>query len=538
MDTCTATTFSYHSIAYYTHLVPLALSVLIIALTLLKSNTHAARAFAWFAFLFSLWLAGDLLLWVVPNYTLVYTVWSVLDFINVLFCAAAIYFFHTLGGNARYTKHIVVVLCAVVIPPFVINLMGLSVHELQYVYCEVAENIPLTYYKLAVEIGTVLWIAISTIITYLKKDALRIRRIVIATALISFIAVFGITDHISSLTGVYEIGLYGLFVLPISLMLIVFAIIQMDFFNLRSYGVQVGVYSFVIFIASQFLFLTDNVGRVLNGVTFVLALFIAQILIRHVRQEQLQRKQIEDLNTQLMSANTALADLNQQKNEFLSLATHQLRSPLTSIKWGLEAVGDENVANLTDLQKKTFYHVQTTTNDLIRVVGDLLDVSKAEQGKLVLNKTNVDIEKLVQKVVDEFTIVASHKGLALTSDMRIVTHPLLYSADETKLQQAITNLIDNAIKYTPEGSVKVTVTEDAGHIFIAVSDTGAGIPAEEISTLFTKFMRGSAGKHASGGSGLGLYLVKQVVEMHGGSITVTSGGLESGSTFTITLVKE
>ncbi len=530
INTCTATTAAYHTVAYYTHLVPLALTLLIIIFALVKGSAPRIRVFSWFGFLFSLWLLGDLLLWVMPDYIAVYAIWSLLDFINVLFCLAAVYFFNTLTSEVGGSKKLAWGLGIVAMVPFVINIMGLSVGELSYAYCEVANGALLTYYKFTVEILTVLWVVVGAIKLFVTKHVERAQIAMVALSLVTFLAVFSITDHISSLTGIYEIGLYGLFALPISLLMILFVIVRGNLFKISEYGIQVGVFSFIILVASQFLFIRDTTGYILNAITLLLALLIAYTLAKQVGREHAHQKNIEDLNVRL-------ADLNQQKNEFLSLATHQLRSPLTSIKWGVEAVQDAGVQNLTDLQAKTLYHIGTTVNDLIRVVGDLLDTSKIDQGKLALNKTAIDIEKLVRKVVDEFAIVATHKGLALISDIAPTAHPLTYMGDETKLQQAIINLVDNAIKYTPVGSVKVSLHDDMSTITIAISDTGAGIPSAELPKLFAKFVRGEAGKKASGGSGLGLYLVKQVIEMHGGTVTVTSPGLAQGSTFTITLRK-
>lgn len=529
LNTCTATTAAYHTIAYYTHLVPLALTVLIILIALMKGNTLRSRAFSWFGFLFSLWLLGDLLLWVLPDYTTVYVIWSALDFVNVLFCIAAIYFFHTLTDE-RMPRLLIATLSLIALIPFAVTVMGMSVGDLSYAYCEVANSTFLTYYKLAVEILAVMWLVAGAARLYIKHHVDRAQIAIVATSLVMFIAVFSFTDLISSLTGVYEIGLYGLFVLPLSLVLILFVIVRGSLFKMREYGIQVGVFSFIILVASQFLFIEDTTGHILNAITLILSLLIAYTLAKQVSQEHAHQKDVEELNVRL-------ADLNQQKNEFLSLATHQLRSPLTSIKWGIEAVEDAGTQNLSELQTKTLYHIATTVNDLIRVVGDLLDTSKIDQGKLTLNKTAVDIEKMVRKVVDEFAIVAGHKGLSLIPDIAVLARPLMYTGDESKLQQAITNLIDNAIKYTPNGSVKVSLRDDPSTITIAISDTGAGIPESELPKLFAKFVRGEAGKKASGGSGLGLYLVKQVIEMHGGSVSAASAGEGQGATFTITLRK-
>ena len=226
------------------------------------------------------------------------------------------------------------------------------------------------------------------------------------------------------------------------------------------------------------------------------------------------------------------SSINGTKDEFLSFATHQLRSPLTSIKWGLETLIDQKPG--TD-QDNLIKKLQTTTDDMISTVNDLLDISKIDQGRIEINKEPIDLVRFLQEETAEFSTQAEQKKLTLYFDTQIAT--ALFLGDRTKLRQVINNLLDNAIKYTDHGGIIVNLAKntETNNYIITISDTGTGITKDEIDTLFEKFKRGSAGKTSVGGSGLGLYLSKKIVEMHKGTIHVTSDGIGKGSVFIITL---
>jgi signal transduction histidine kinase len=226
-------------------------------------------------------------------------------------------------------------------------------------------------------------------------------------------------------------------------------------------------------------------------------------------------------------------EINGTKDEFLSFATHQLRSPLTSLKWGLEALSHQVEANSEE--KILVAKLRETADDMISTVNDLLDISKIQQGRLMLNTEPTDLVELLDRAAEEFRTQAQLKNLKLlfTTDLS----GGLIVADKTKLRQVINNLLDNAVKYTDTGSVTVNLSKNSPKnlYVITVSDTGKGITPDEIDSLFQKFIRGSAGKSSFGGSGLGLYLSKKIIEMHRGTIHIVSDGIGKGSMFIVSL---
>jgi signal transduction histidine kinase len=254
-------------------------------------------------------------------------------------------------------------------------------------------------------------------------------------------------------------------------------------------------------------------------ITLFVMVMVGIMLAKNSRKERLQNKKLEEMNQSLTTK-----DVN--KDEFLSFAAHQLRSPLTSIKWGLASLKEEFSVETAD-------KLLVTTDDLIGTVNDLLDISKIEQGGMVMKMEEFDLHDFVGRLVEEFRRTAEAKGLKLRFDGDNVA--CFIHADENKLRQVFVNLIDNAIKYTKAGEIVITFTRVERKAVIDVRDTGAGISSVELSELFDKFLRGAAGKASEGGSGLGLYLAKKIIEFHKGSISASSDGLGKGSSFKVTL---
>lgn len=257
---------------------------------------------------------------------------------------------------------------------------------------------------------------------------------------------------------------------------------------------------------------------VLIGTLFVM-IAIGVLLIRNSRSQGRQKDVLQKLNTNL-------TNLDAKKNEFLSFATHQLRSPLTSIKWGLDSLKEK-------FSMETINHLLVTTDDLIGTVNDLLDISKMEQGGMVMKLEEFDIHDFVGRIVEEFRMTAENKGLKLVFHGDNVA--CFIRSDQNKLRQVFVNLIDNAIKYTKKGEIDVTFKKASHNAVIEVRDTGPGIDEHELSELFDKFLRGKAGKLSEAGSGLGLYLAKQIVQALRGTISAHSQGIGKGSTFRVVL---
>ena len=226
------------------------------------------------------------------------------------------------------------------------------------------------------------------------------------------------------------------------------------------------------------------------------------------------------------------------KSDFVSHVSHELRTPLTAIKGAVDLMLREVAGPLTEKQIHYLTRVRSNTQHLAGLINDLLDLSMIESGKLEVKSSRVPLGDLVHEVVESLRPVAAEKVIALQATIGEPT--ILVSADRSKINQILTNLIGNAIKFTP-GSGRITVSASRNGkegVQVSVSDTGPGIPPNEKEKIFEKFYQiGEAGGAKPKGTGLGLPICKALVELHGGRIWVESEA-SRGSTFHYTLPAE
>lgn len=539
INTCIATTIDYHMIAYYSHVIPVAIAVFLTIFVLIKAQfSFRSRVFALFLSLFAIWLIGDLIAWTAQDYYLVSFVWSFLDYISLSFAVAGLYFFLVVIREKDIHFAIRIFLFLLTIPAFLYTVGGNSIHQFYLPACEAVESIFLTNYKLFVEILGIILISVSGVYYYQRADAIKRSQILIlGSSMFLFLLFFGATEYLASVTDVYEINLYSLLILPVFLLIVTYSITNLHIFKIRFMETQLLVYILIIMTGSQLLFIKGIADTSLSLLTLAVSIIIAFVLLRNVSKQQKQRKQIEVLALQLEESNKKLDQQNKLKSEFLSLAAHQIRGPLTLIKGYVSLLSDGTYDNSPSEQKNSLTRIFDSTNHLVNVVNDLLNISKIEQGGLVFEMGLCDLKRVIAGVVNEMKVMTKNKKMTL-SFKTLTKSEFIIRADLEKLRQVFLNILDNSFKYTERGEVQVTLSKDeiANSYTIRIADTGIGMSGETIAKLFQKFSRGNEGMSVnSGGSGLGLYLAKQIVEAHGGTISVASDGEGKGSTFTIIL---
>ena len=219
-------------------------------------------------------------------------------------------------------------------------------------------------------------------------------------------------------------------------------------------------------------------------------------------------------------------------------AAHQLRTPLTGIKGYLSMVLEGDYGPISQKVKNIVEEVFTNSDRLTRLVNIFLNVSRIESGKFEMAKKDTDLVLLIEGAIKTMKLPAEQKKLDLVfrQPKKLIPHLRL---DQEKIQDVLLNLIDNAIKYTPKGKIEIFVEEIGLAIQVTVKDTGIGIPKGEDRELFKKFVRGEGvAQINTGGSGLGLFIVKKIVEAHSGKVWVESAGKGMGSSFIFTLPME
>jgi signal transduction histidine kinase/ActR/RegA family two-component response regulator len=222
---------------------------------------------------------------------------------------------------------------------------------------------------------------------------------------------------------------------------------------------------------------------------------------------------------------------NRMKDEFLMMVSHELRTPLTAIYGWARMLVTGDIRE--DQKRRAIETIERNAQAQTQLVNDLLDVSRAISGKVRLEVRSVDLSQVALSAIDSMQPAADAKGIRLQTILDPNAGPI--SGDRDRMQQVIWNLLSNAIKFTPRGGrVQVTLERRDSHVELAVSDTGSGIDAEFLPHVFDRFRQADAGTtRQHGGLGLGLAIVRHLVELHGGSVTVESAGAGAGTTFRV-----
>lgn len=272
--------------------------------------------------------------------------------------------------------------------------------------------------------------------------------------------------------------------------------------------------------------------RTLGSVAGELAIAIQNALsVQEVKDLNASLQQrIDDATKELRSSNDKLHRLDEAKDEFVSMASHQLRTPLTSVKGYISMVLEGDAGDITAMQTKLLEEAFTSSERMVHLINDFLNVSRLQTGKFMVDRRKLDLAKLVTEEVDSLQTTSKARNLVL-SYRPPSKFPVLY-LDEGKLRQVIMNFIDNAFYYSPEFStVTVSLRTEGGDAVMTVKDSGMGVPAAEQKNLFTKFFRATnARRQRPDGTGVGLFLAKKVIDAHGGSIIFESTE-GKGSTF-------
>lgn len=246
----------------------------------------------------------------------------------------------------------------------------------------------------------------------------------------------------------------------------------------------------------------------------------------------LQRRQLARQRDELKSYAEALKEADHRKDEFLAVLAHELRNPLAPIRYALEIMRMSPDGKVAE-EIRAMMDRQVT--QLVRLIDDLLDVSRVSRGKIDLRKETVTLQTALQAAVETSRPVIDAGHHELTLD--VPDEPLWLHADVARLSQVVSNLLNNAAKYTPAGGqIRLAVALSPGEVAVSVADNGVGIPAPMLPKVFDLFTQVEKGiERSRGGLGIGLALARQLVEMHDGSIVAESPGTGQGSTFTVLL---
>jgi signal transduction histidine kinase len=259
------------------------------------------------------------------------------------------------------------------------------------------------------------------------------------------------------------------------------------------------------------------------------------LLMRSVKKEVKQRQEIENLAQSLARVNERLEQLDKQKSEFVSIASHQLRSPLTAIRGYASLLLESSYGKLPETALEPLQRIEESSRLMTYAIEDYLNVSRIESGNMKYNFSDFNLRDQVEHICDDLRSDAIKHGLVLIFRTDMKSKGII-NADLGKTVQIVQNLINNAIKYTENGSIKVLVRDDVVRkkIYVDIIDTGIGMSETTRASLFQKFERAhNANSVNVHGTGLGLYVALMMAKAMKGDIRVKSEGEGKGSCFTV-----
>ena len=326
---------------------------------------------------------------------------------------------------------------------------------------------------------------------------------------------------------------YGTFLVAAFPFLLGFSVVRYGKFNDKSIATEILVFFIGVILFIQFILSGTTLEYILRGSFFLIISFFGILLIRSVYREVEQREKIEKLAKDLEAANERLKELDLLKSEFVSMATHQIRSPLAAIKGYASLITEGDFGVLPEYLREPVNTIFHSSQSLVGIVEDFLNISRIELGRMKYDFSDFDFGSLVSETITELKPSIEARGLILDSKL---DDKVIVRGDSGKLKQVISNLVDNSSKYTPKGSIAVTLKNLNNKARLSIKDTGIGIKSDVMPLLFQKFTRAKdAGKTNIMGTGLGLYVAKEMVKAHGGKIWAESEGEGKGSTFIVEL---
>lgn len=533
----------YTPFLYYTYL-GCAIPALLISLFVFfhQRNNLASRLLLIMNTSLGLWVFGSLVTWATEYPSYVMFAWTMVDVVEPFVYFFAFYFAYAYIFKQDLSTEEKITFSMPLLPTIILAPTPLMLIGFDLTNCDrnAFEGI-LALYGYTVEIFYVLLIIGFAIFALRSKDLLPEKErkpiIIFTFGIVAFLLAFSLGNILELVTENWHIGQYGLLGAPFFTALLAYLIIKFKAFDIKLFSIHAFMVSLWLLVFSLlFIRESDNANSIIIATLVIFAL-IARPLSQSITKEITDREQNAALADDLKQANTRLKDLDRTKSEFVSIASHQLRTPLTAIRGFAELMRDGSYGEIPIKFLEPLAHIEESVQNMAMCINDFLNVSRIESGTMQYETSLFSLKDIASKITGELEQYALKRNLKLTF-VSNTDSPLPVSADEGKVRQILQNLIDNSIKYTPNGSVTVTATLNAPSKIaeISISDTGIGMSQQTLAVIFDKFVRASnANTTNMYGTGLGLYIAKEMALAMKGRVTAASWGEGQGSTFTLEL---
>ncbi len=485
---------------------------------------------------FSLWTLGSLITWTNIHSDILLFVWSFFGPLSALIAIFSVYFVYVFLNQKDAPLYLKGIFLALLAPVFVLAPTAVSLSGFDITYCDAFgfEGPLYELYYNVLGFAAIAWI-VGMLVHANHRAATRLRAqiVLMGLGIVSFLLLFFGIGYLSSyLTtqGYFpdsQLEMYGLFGMVIFMAYMGVMLVRFKTFNVSVIAPQALVVALVILIGSQFTFIHSLTNLVLNAIALVLTGIIGLVLIRSVKREIEQRKRIESLARDLEQS-------NKQQIILIHFITHQIKGFVTKSRNIFSMIREGEFGTVPETMKPMIEEGFRSDTKGVNTIQEILNAANIKSGKVEYKKEAFDLKALVDEIAAALKLAADDKGLTLS--INTGTEALMYPGDRMQLTNALKNLIDNSIKYTPKGEVRVNLSKEANTVRFTVADDGVGITKEDMARLFTEGGHGANSTKVNVEStGFGLYIVKNIIEAHGGKVWAESEGEGKGSKFVVEL---
>ena len=512
---------------YYSH-VPAFVVALLLGVYLFFQNRKnpAIRLVLTLNLLFCSIVLSNLILWTSSDMRLMSFVWGLSQIMYTAIPLASLYLFYLFSSKKQVSGTFKAIWGLVLLSVAAISFTSLSILYFDATSCEAVTSEYINIYQNSIIPGlSLLWLAIAgvTRIPRIENKLERRKVLLFFSGLFLFLALFILTWSVATEFGFFSIEQYGLFGMVFFMAVLTYLIVEYHIFNVGLIASQALVIALVVLIGSQYTFVATDTQRLLTGITLALTGAIGIVLMRSVRREIRQRKQMEALAKDLDAS-------NKQQIILIHFITHQIKGFLTKSRNIFAMVREGDLGPVPEAMKPMVEEGFRSDTKGVSTIQEILNAANIKSGKVTYTMSDIDLKMLIEEISGDLRPAADSKGLALT--LELGADPVVVKGDRTQLTNALKNLIDNSIKYTLKGSVTVSLSKTDGKIRFEINDTGVGISKEDMARLFTEGGHGTNSTKVNVEStGFGLYIVKNIIEAHHGKVWAESEGEGKGSKF-------
>lgn len=526
-------------LVYYSHLTAIV-ACLFLSFFIIHHNRKllSAKILVAISVIFSLWSAGDILLWTQIDSSIIMLIWSLWFSVFTTIFLLSFYFLYAFikQKDASMPWKIfftVPALLVLLLSPTAYNLSGFNLAD-----CSAIENSLMI--NLVYILTSLIFLSICIFgIREFKKatDSISRRRIAFSTiGIVLFLTCFSIATYIASIANLFNaepdtftIEQYGYFGMTIFIAFLTYSIVKYKAFNVKLLAAQALVATLILLIGSQFFFIRNPVSLVLNGITFALSTIFGLLLVKSVQREIHTREQLERLADELQRANAG-------QETFIHFLSHEMKGYFSVARNAFSAIIEGDYGPVSPELTAMAGTALQRTSDGVDTVENILKSANLKSGKVAYTMKPFDIGNSIIAVIK--AMEQNIKARRLTLQAKVAEGPdyIINGDQENLTRHVIRNLIDNAINYTPSGNIEVELVRKDSSVLLSIKDSGVGINAEDKKRLFTEGGRGKdATKVNAHSTGHGLFIAKNIVDAHKGKIWAESEGDGKGTTFYVEL---